>query len=85
MKYKLVNNHRTCIDFGIVFTNSFLIENLIDSNSIDNYIYFVIKKIAIETIISLNIDIFIMKNNAGLILEAVEIDGDDINKKMILI
>lgn len=81
----MVDNCRTYTGFEIVFTGIFLIKDLINYNSIVDYAYFVARKVIVETIIGLDTNVFIMKKGAGLILKTVEIDGDNINRKMALI
>lgn len=81
----MVNNYEAYASFKIIFANISLIENLIDCNSIVSYIRLVIRNVAFKTIIDLDADVFVIKKVASLILGVVEINEDNINRKMAFI
>lgn len=58
---------------------------MINCNNIVSYAYFIIRKVAVKTMIDLNTDIFVMKKSVDLVLKVVKIDGDNINRKIALI
>lgn len=60
-------------------------KDLIDCNSLIDCTCFVTENVAIETIIGLDAGVFGVKMVAGLVLEVVEINEDNMHKKMALI
>lgn len=85
LKEKLVDSHRTCADFRIVFIGNFVIKNLIDCNNTVDYIRFMTGKIIVENVITLDAEIFAIKKGVNLVLEAVEVNGNDTQKKIALL
>lgn len=59
-------------------------EDLIDCDSAIYYVRFMTGKVVIEKMISLNVKIFAVKKVAGLVLEVVKVNEDNIQKKLAL-
>lgn len=55
--WELINDYKAYVGFRIIFTSISFIEVLINSDDAINYTFFIVRKLAIEIIIGLNVEV----------------------------